>query len=105
MEPILCPETSVRNCHYSLRNITVERSSQCGANIYSALVGVLYKIMSSWPGNGQDKVFRIVYGARWGCQSGGHKNSCYKVCVPCHVRAVVEETFHNYGKIFPLRDV
>jgi len=27
MEPIGCPETSARNCHYSLRNNTEERSS------------------------------------------------------------------------------
>jgi len=27
MGPIGCPETSVRNCHYSLRNSTKERSS------------------------------------------------------------------------------
>ena len=26
--PILCPETSIRNCHYSLRNNPEERSSQ-----------------------------------------------------------------------------
>jgi len=28
MGPICCPETSVRNCHYSLRNAPEERSSQ-----------------------------------------------------------------------------
>jgi hypothetical protein len=28
MEPIVCPETSVRNCHYSLRNSTEEGNSQ-----------------------------------------------------------------------------
>jgi hypothetical protein len=39
MEPIGCPETSVRNYHYSLRNNPEERSSQM-SNISSYTVQV-----------------------------------------------------------------
>jgi hypothetical protein len=35
-DPIRCPETSVRNCHYSLRNIPEERSSQQYVIFYSS---------------------------------------------------------------------
>ena len=36
-----------------------------------------------------------------GCQSGGHKNSCYTVSVPCHVGAVGEKVFIITAEYFP----
>ena len=43
-----CPETSVRNCHYSLRNNTEERSSQLlsGGSLKSQIQVYLYIIIS-----------------------------------------------------------
>jgi hypothetical protein len=42
-----CPETSVRNCHYSLRNKTEERSSQLlrGGSLKSRIVDIVWL----WP--------------------------------------------------------
>jgi hypothetical protein len=58
--------------------------------------------MPSLYANEKEKVCRIVcYGAQR--LTVCHKNSCYKVCVLCHVRASVEETFYNYCKIISLR--
>ena len=39
-----CPETSVRNYHYTLRNNPVERRSQLEVNFYDILLGEFAKL-------------------------------------------------------------
>jgi hypothetical protein len=65
MEPKGCPETSVRNYHYSLRNNPEERSSQaikCLNNyiyiyIYIFIYLFIYLKLSS---TYQDKMFHVI---------------------------------------------
>jgi len=60
MGPIFCPETSVRNYHYSLLNNPEERSSHllCGGSLKSRLTGC-YEV---WKGNNFTVcLLRIIY--------------------------------------------
>jgi hypothetical protein len=48
MGPIGCPETSVRNYHYSLRNNPEERSSQMVTVHFPYLPDLKYIIITKW---------------------------------------------------------